>query len=92
MAKAWLIALAVVGVAGAGVAYYLLTRLPPGKYNLTVNAFADSTSVVIQVTVDSQVLATPGRLALDTGDYTVAVPDQITVDGIAYTYDRYEAI
>jgi hypothetical protein len=96
MVKAWQIATAV-GIAGAaGAAYWYLTRgpptPPPGKYNLSVNAQADSTQVALDVAVDSQVLTTPGYLVLDPGDYIVTAPDQITVDGVVYNYASYEEV
>jgi len=98
MVKAWQVATAV-GVAGAaGAAYWYLTRPPtpppppPGKYNLSVDAKADGTQVALDVAVDSQVLTTPGYLVLDAGDYTVIAPDQITVGGVLYYYDRYEEV
>jgi hypothetical protein len=96
MVKAWQVATAVVIAGAAGATYWYLTRgpptPPPGKYNLSLSAKADGTDVAIDLSVDSQVLTTPGYLVLDAGSYTISAPDQISVSGVVYYFDRYEEV
>jgi ABC-type Fe3+ transport system substrate-binding protein len=79
-----ILGIAVVVIIAVG-GYYLMTKPepPPIEYALSV----DSSPVSgVTVTVDGVSYESPFTTELEEGGYTVAVPDELTVGGVDYTF------
>jgi ABC-type Fe3+ transport system substrate-binding protein len=79
-----ILGIAVVVIIAVG-GYYLMTKPepPPIEYALSV----DSSPVSgVTVTVDGVVYESPFTTDLEEGGYSVVVPDELTVEGVDYTF------